>query len=167
MITLIVVDGGPNARTGTATININVLDSNDNKPKFVGGPNFEVNVVENTPPGTVVLRLQAVDIDDGLNGQVEYSFAGSTLSSQAGQVFTIRNNTGEILVRVSPQNNMDVLSVGVDGSCTCLYVCVQLCFGQPEELSYSHSACCTLWNADVRMMYTATEYLRCNSINSV
>jgi hypothetical protein len=102
-MTLIAVDGGPNARTGSTTITVNVLDSNDNKPKFVGGPNFEVSVLENTPPGTVVLRLQALDIDDGLNGQVEYSFAGSTLNSQAGQVFTVRNSTGEILVRVRIQ----------------------------------------------------------------
>jgi len=98
---LIAVDGGPNSMTGSAIITINVLDSNDNKPKFVGGPNLEVSVVENTPPGTIVVRVKAVDIDEGLNGLVEYSLAASTLSSPAGQTFLIRNNTGELVVRVS------------------------------------------------------------------
>lgn len=67
---------------------------------FVGGPTFEVNVVENTPSGTVIIRLEARDADEGLNGRVSYSFAPSTLSSPAVQVFSIRNDTGELTVKV-------------------------------------------------------------------
>jgi len=93
-------DGGPQAKTGTTSIQVNVIDSNDNKPVFVGGPTFEVAVVENTPPGTVVIRLEAHDADEGLNGQVSYSFAPSTLNSPAVQVFAIRNDTGELTVKV-------------------------------------------------------------------
>jgi len=35
-MTLIAVDGGPQAKTGTTSVIVNVLDSNDNKPMFVG-----------------------------------------------------------------------------------------------------------------------------------
>ena len=95
-----VEDGGPQAKTGTTSIVVNVIDSNDNKPVFVGGPTFEVNVVENTPPGTVIIRLEANDADEGLNGQVHYRFAPSTLNSPAVRVFSIRNDTGELTVKV-------------------------------------------------------------------
>ena len=64
------------------------------------GPKFEVSVVENTPRGTVIIRLEARDADEGLNGDVSYSFASSTLNSPAAGVFAIRNDTGEITVWV-------------------------------------------------------------------
>ena len=92
--------GGPQAKTGTTSILVNVIDSNDNKPVFVGGPTFEVSVVENTPPGTVIIRLEARDADQGVNGQVSYSFAPSTLNSPAAKVFSIRNDTGQLTVKV-------------------------------------------------------------------
>ena len=69
-------------------------------PRFVGGPVFEVNVVENTPPGTVIIRLEAHDADEGRNGEIRYSFAPSTLASPAARVFHIRNDTGELTVKV-------------------------------------------------------------------
>jgi len=97
---LIAVDGGPQPKTGTTSITVNVIDFNDNKPVFVGGPVFEVNVVENTPPGTVIIRLEAHDADEGRNGEVRYSFAPSTLASPAARVFHIRNDTGELTVKV-------------------------------------------------------------------
>ena len=93
-------NGGPQAKTGTTSILVNVIDSNDNKPLFVGGPTFEVSVVENTPPGTVIIRLEARDADQGVNGQVTYSFAPSTLNSPAAKVFSIRNDTGQLTVKV-------------------------------------------------------------------
>ena len=93
-------DGGPQAKTGTTSILVNVIDSNDNKPEFVGGPTFEVSVVENTPPGTVIIKLEAHDADEGLNGQVSYSFAPSTRNSPAARVFSIRNDTAELSVKV-------------------------------------------------------------------
>ena len=89
-MTLIAVDGGPQAKTGTTSILVNVIDSNDNKPVFVGGPTFEVSALENTPPGTVIIKLEARDADEGINGQVRYSFAPSTLNSPAVKVFYIR-----------------------------------------------------------------------------
>jgi len=111
-MTLIAADGGPQPKTGSTLIVVNVIDSNDNKPTFVGGPTFEVSVVENTPPGTVIIRLEASDADEGPNGQVRYSFAPSTLNSASAQVFSIRNDTGEILVKV------------------CIHVYMRTCKGQ-------------------------------------
>jgi len=106
-MTLVAVDGGPHAKTGTTSIIVNVIDSNDNKPVFVGGPTFEVNVVENTPPGTVIIRLEAHDADEGPNGQVLYSFAPSTLNSPAVRVFSIRNDTGELTVKVCTKDGWE------------------------------------------------------------
>ena len=99
-----VEDGGPQAKTGTISIIVNVIDSNDNKPVFVGGPNFEVSVVENTLPGTVIIRLEAHDADEGFNGEVRYDFAPSTRNSPAARVFAIRNDTGELTVKVCENN---------------------------------------------------------------
>ena len=101
MVQLIVVDGGRSPLSGSTTIVINVLDANDNRPTFVGGTSFELTVAENTPQETVVLRLEAHDPDEGRNGFVEYRFSASTLGSPGGRVFAVRNDTGEIVVRVS------------------------------------------------------------------
>jgi len=57
-------------------------------------------VAENTPTGKIILHVQAVDRDAGSNGLVEYLFAPQTQSSY-GQLFGIRNGTGEIYVRGS------------------------------------------------------------------
>lgn len=95
---LIAVDGGQSPKTGSTIVTINVIDANDNKPKFVNGSNFDVIVAENTPPGSLVCRLQAVDADEGINGMVDYSLGAQ---SPAGQSFAINKTTGELVVRVS------------------------------------------------------------------
>jgi len=59
--------------------------------------------MENTPRGTVIVRLEALDADEGRNGEVRYGFAPSTLNSQAARIFAIRNDTGELSVRVRGQ----------------------------------------------------------------
>ncbi|TSK87405.1 Cadherin-related family member 2 [Bagarius yarrelli] len=58
-------------------INILVKDANDNKPVFVNGP-YNKNVPENTPVGSTVLQVTAVDPDDGPAGAVSYKIDQST-----------------------------------------------------------------------------------------
>lgn len=94
---LMAYDGGDTPRIGTSTITITVLDSNDNRPRFTA-QQYEVSVLENVPVGAVILRVQATDADAGPNGLVEYGFSQQT-QMMLGQVFGIRNNTGEIFVR--------------------------------------------------------------------
>ena len=45
-----------------ATVSITIDDVNDNAPSFVGAP-YKGTIVENSSPGTTVLRVTAVDAD--------------------------------------------------------------------------------------------------------
>ncbi|MED6234067.1 Cadherin-23, partial [Ataeniobius toweri] len=59
----------PNAR-----LSINVLDVNDNAPRFrpFGVTNFTEKILEGAQPGTTLLSVSAVDPDKGPNGQISY-----------------------------------------------------------------------------------------------
>ena len=54
------------------TLRVQVLDANDNNPAFLQ-PFYLNDVVENTPDGTIVMSVLAVDADEGENGRVTYS----------------------------------------------------------------------------------------------
>ncbi|KTG41786.1 hypothetical protein cypCar_00020332, partial [Cyprinus carpio] len=62
--------------------------------------NYSVNalVLENQPPGTFVLRVQAHDADTGVNGEVKY---GIMQRDGASPGFTINPDTGLISTVVS------------------------------------------------------------------
>ncbi len=57
--------------TGTATVNIEVLDVNDNTPMF-DSDNFQFMIYENQPTGTVIGNVSASDRDSGTNAKVCY-----------------------------------------------------------------------------------------------
>ena len=94
---LVAFDGGAIPKTGTLIIDINVLDSNDNRPEFTRDQ-YDVSILENLPTGTVVIQVKAIDRDFGPNGLVGYSFAQQTQNLH-GSIFGIRNASGEIFVR--------------------------------------------------------------------
>ncbi|XP_019730264.1 protocadherin alpha-8-like [Hippocampus comes] len=96
-LTLIAVDGGRPPKSGTTQIKINVLDVNDNSPSFSKSL-YKVQVVENADIGTALLRLSATDLDDGVNGQLTYSFA-ETGRFNPDDSFALNENTGEITVK--------------------------------------------------------------------
>ncbi|XP_072515563.1 protocadherin gamma-C5-like isoform X30 [Salminus brasiliensis] len=74
---LTAMDGGSPARSGSTMIIIRVQDSNDNSPVFEK-PSYKVNLPENTPKGTVVLTVKAIDSDEGANSELSYSFEPDT-----------------------------------------------------------------------------------------
>ncbi|XP_066572831.1 protocadherin gamma-A6 isoform X18 [Amia ocellicauda] len=92
---LTATDGGTPQRSGTAVIQITVLDANDNIPVFSQAV-YKVSLPENSPLDTVVLRVSATDEDDGANGDVTYEF--SRISNKAANLFAIDHKTGEIKV---------------------------------------------------------------------
>ncbi|KAL2077724.1 hypothetical protein ACEWY4_027228 [Coilia grayii] len=94
---LTAVDGGQPPRTGTALLVVKVLDSNDNVPVF-DQPVYSVSLTENAPVGTLVIQLNATDMDEGLNGEVVYSFSNH-ISSRVKELFDIDARTGRIEVR--------------------------------------------------------------------
>ncbi|XP_076875448.1 protocadherin alpha-C2-like isoform X1 [Brachyhypopomus gauderio] len=94
---LTATDGGSPALTGTAKINVRVLDSNDNNPVFDSSV-YKVKLLENSPKDTLVIKLNATDQDEGTNGEVFYSFSSYT-PERVRQTFSMDTNTGEIRVR--------------------------------------------------------------------
>ncbi|XP_064837352.1 protocadherin beta-16-like isoform X21 [Oncorhynchus masou masou] len=95
ILVLTAVDGGNPQKSGTVKIYIQVLDINDNAPVF-SSVLYKSSLSEDTPKGTVILRVSATDSDKGTNGEVVYSFSHSTVS--ASDLFTVDPLTGEIKV---------------------------------------------------------------------
>uniref|UniRef100_A0A4W3JDP0 Cadherin domain-containing protein n=1 Tax=Callorhinchus milii TaxID=7868 RepID=A0A4W3JDP0_CALMI len=96
-LVLIARDGGVPERSGTAQIIIVVQDANDNEPIF-SQPVYHVNLLENTPKGSVVIKLNATDQDDGPNGEIVYSLSDHT-SARVREIFAVDSKTGEIRVK--------------------------------------------------------------------
>uniref|UniRef100_A0A3B3XW57 Cadherin domain-containing protein n=1 Tax=Poecilia mexicana TaxID=48701 RepID=A0A3B3XW57_9TELE len=94
---LTAVDGGVPVRSGTANIIVRVQDTNDNPPQF-DKQTYTINMAENTPIGTLVVNLNATDLDEGSNSEIVYSFTLYT-SEKTQDVFTLNPNTGEITVK--------------------------------------------------------------------
>ncbi|XP_072006243.1 protocadherin gamma-B5-like [Engystomops pustulosus] len=86
-------DGGNPVQTGTALINIIVTDINDNSPVFTQDV-YKVRVRENIPVNSTILQVSASDEDEGVNGQITYSF--STTANNILQSFIINSKNGEI-----------------------------------------------------------------------
>ncbi|XP_043112826.1 protocadherin alpha-6-like [Puntigrus tetrazona] len=93
---LTAIDGGSPPRSGTLNITITILDINDNHPVF-SRESYSVTLQENCITGTVVIRVNATDMDEGSNSDIEYSFA--TLNSKVHEVFELDETTGEIIVK--------------------------------------------------------------------
>ncbi|KAI4023067.1 protocadherin alpha 2 [Homo sapiens] len=91
---LVATDGGKPELTGTVQILIKVLDVNDNEPTFAQSV-YKVKLLENTANGTLVVKLNASDADEGPNSEIVYSL-GSDVSSTIQTKFTIDPISGEI-----------------------------------------------------------------------
>ncbi|NWH61172.1 CADN protein, partial [Geococcyx californianus] len=85
--------GGPHSLTSTAQVVVTIDDVNNNKPIFQKCQYYRENayVLENQPPGTVVLQVEATDADEGANGVVKYGLMhrGGVLPA-----FSIHPDTG-------------------------------------------------------------------------
>uniref|UniRef100_A0A3B4WCU3 Protocadherin 2 alpha a 15 n=1 Tax=Seriola lalandi dorsalis TaxID=1841481 RepID=A0A3B4WCU3_SERLL len=93
---LTAVDGGKPAKSGNIEIIVDVLDVNDNSPVF-NKELYSATLNENVPVGTVVIQVNATDLDQGANGKIIYSF-GNEVDSKLMDLFSIDANTGEIQV---------------------------------------------------------------------
>ncbi|XP_063269768.1 protocadherin beta-15-like [Prinia subflava] len=90
---VIAEDGGSPPRSGTAIIDVIVLDVNDNAPTFTQ-EEYVGQVLENMPEGSVVLTVLATDPDAGVNGNISYQL--SQAGGQSDSAFLIDPLTGEI-----------------------------------------------------------------------
>ncbi|KAG8439006.1 hypothetical protein GDO86_005265, partial [Hymenochirus boettgeri] len=90
-------DGGHPLRSGTTKITVYVLDNNDNPPTF-DQPVYKTSLLENIPLNSMLIKLNATDVDEGLNSEIEYSFEDHT-SSTVKRLFRLDPQTGEIYVQ--------------------------------------------------------------------
>ncbi|XP_073932895.1 protocadherin beta-15-like [Castor canadensis] len=92
-LTLTALDGGSSPRSGTAQINVLVLDVNDNAPEFAQEL-YEVQIPENSPLGSLVVKVSARDLDTGTNAEISYSLFYS--SQETGKTFELSSLSGEV-----------------------------------------------------------------------
>nr|XP_025839100.1 protocadherin alpha-5-like [Vulpes vulpes] len=97
LLLLTAIDGGKPELTGTVQLLINVLDANDNAPKFDKSI-YNIRLLENAPNGTLVIKLNASDADEGINKEIEYLFSNLVLDNVKSK-FIIDSNSGEITVK--------------------------------------------------------------------
>ncbi|XP_039181772.1 protocadherin alpha-5-like [Crotalus tigris] len=95
-LVLTATDGGEPKLTGIVQLVINVLDVNDNPPVFNQSV-YRVKLLENTASGSLVITLNATDIDEGINREITYFFSNS-LPLDVTKLFTMNSDTGEIKV---------------------------------------------------------------------
>lgn len=87
---MVVQDHGTPPRSATMSVNVRVLDLNDNAPSFAQA-SYVVEVPEDLPVGALVLQLVAEDPDEGTNGQVSYYLGNESLG-----MFQIEPQSGRI-----------------------------------------------------------------------
>ncbi|XP_041845821.1 protocadherin-1-like isoform X1 [Melanotaenia boesemani] len=87
-------DKGVPSKTGTSTVVLNILDRNDNDPKFMLN-GYSFSVIENMPPLNPVGVVTVTDADKGENSQVRLF-----VEPDNGK-FIIQNGTGTILSSIS------------------------------------------------------------------
>ena len=93
-VAIVCRDGGIPARSTTRNVTVSVTDVNDHAPQFTRQI-YESTIPENSPWGTVVTRLVALDSDTGDNGRVTYLLDRRD-SSVAGRSFHVDPDTGII-----------------------------------------------------------------------
>uniref|UniRef100_A0A8C3XJE3 Cadherin domain-containing protein n=1 Tax=Chelydra serpentina TaxID=8475 RepID=A0A8C3XJE3_CHESE len=91
---LTAVDGGKPELTGTVHPVITVLDANDNAPVF-NQSLYEVRLLENEAKWTLIIELNATDLDEGINKYISYSFSNS-FNPNLRNMFSLDPNTGEV-----------------------------------------------------------------------
>ncbi|XP_054647550.1 protocadherin alpha-C2-like [Dunckerocampus dactyliophorus] len=94
---LTAVDGGKPPRSGTAKMIVQVLDTNDNAPLFDESI-YSVKIMENSPIGSLVIDLNATDLDEGSNSDLTYSYSLYT-PEKTQETFNLNPSTGEITVK--------------------------------------------------------------------
>ncbi|XP_029587734.1 protocadherin alpha-7 isoform X9 [Salmo trutta] len=94
---LTAIDGGNPPRSANLNLTVTVLDINDNRPVF-SQEVYTVTLEENVSINTVVIQVKAIDLDEGVNGDVEYTL-GRDLNRKVYEVFHLDGVTGEIRVK--------------------------------------------------------------------
>lgn len=93
-------DQGTPYRSARVAVHVIVTDVNDNAPEIVDPQEDVVSVREEQPAGTEVVRVRAIDRDNGHNATITYSI-GRDSDGHGYGMFSIDPVTGLIRTRVS------------------------------------------------------------------
>ncbi|NXH94665.1 CDHR2 protein, partial [Pachycephala philippinensis] len=86
--------GNPTDCCSTATVTIDLIDTNDHIPEFPQST-YNLSVVENSPDGTIISpNITAYDPDSGVLGQITYQL----LPESIRKIFAVNATTGALLV---------------------------------------------------------------------
>ena len=175
-LTIIASDLGSPPKTSSAQLSITVLDVNDNSPQF-NASSLQGGILENSPAGSLVMRVMATDADAGTNAQLVFNLT----TKEYADVFTLNSFTGDITaqksldrekqdhytlkISVSDQGNPQLTSsadvtitvIDVDDNCP-KFVPAEYNLTISENLPFNHSIVqVTATDADVKdnekMMY--------------
>ncbi|KAM5170547.1 protocadherin Fat 4-like [Mantella aurantiaca] len=94
ILTLTAIDGGEHPQSGTSQITVTIFDINDNAPVFDQSI-YVIGIIENLPLKTPIIQLNATDLDEGINGEIEYSFHPNSQEATK-KIFGLNTQTGEI-----------------------------------------------------------------------
>ncbi|KAL6048632.1 hypothetical protein STEG23_002317 [Scotinomys teguina] len=137
-LTLTALDGGSPPRTGTAQVHILVLDVNDNAPEFTQSL-YEVQVLEKSPVGSVIITVSASDLDTGNFGTISYVFFHA--SEEILKTFQLNPISGDIqLVKALDYETINTYELdieakdggGLSGKCTVIVQIVDVNDNPPE-----------------------------------
>ncbi|XP_071087130.1 protocadherin-11 X-linked-like [Haliotis cracherodii] len=100
----VATDHGTMPLSGAAQVTVVVDDVNDNDPSFVfpNDDNYSVSVFIPSKSGSVVVRIQATDIDDESNAQIKYT----TRDLNSSGLFEMNTTSGEIYTTKDIDTNM-------------------------------------------------------------
>lgn len=97
-ITIVCRDAGTPSLTSTHTFTAIILDSNDNAPKFSSNI-YQGSIPENNRKGTQVIQVQATDVDQGQNGEVQYQLLQNNVTQQ--YELAIDSSTGKVTTGIT------------------------------------------------------------------
>ncbi|XP_018649494.1 cadherin-related [Schistosoma mansoni] len=108
-------NGQPISLTTTTTIEVTIIDVNDNTPQFVGLDRdncYHFRIAENQPPNTYVGILLGTDNDIDENAQLHFRLLGTTSN------FRLNSSTGELttlqLLDREKQSNYELIVLLID-----------------------------------------------------
>ncbi|KAM3910811.1 protocadherin-20-like [Leptodactylus fuscus] len=114
-MSLIAYDNGFPRLSGSATLEVQIMDVNDNCPVFLAN-NVSVTLPRNISVGDKVVQLQAVDVDEGENSVIEY-FYSVRVPESIKKLFNLDSSSGSMTLSAPleeevTQYKLSVLAVG-------------------------------------------------------
>ena len=93
---------------GEATIFIEVVDENDNRPIFVNDT-YIIEIAENAPEGESLITLEAFDLDDGTNGQFDFSVDPTDDPNMQFNIANISATQGNLVIAMALDREEEAL----------------------------------------------------------